>query len=57
VRFDLAKVAYAFDDYVEAHSFWIWFDAKASTIEKARSSRERLLTAMSAAVQTFGPNS
>lgn len=57
VRFDLARVAYAFDDQVEAHSLWIWFDAKASTIERACLSRERLLTAMRAAIKTFGSNS
>lgn len=57
VRFDLARVAYAFDDHIEAHSLWIWFDAKASTIEKARLSRERILTAMTAAIETFGSKS
>ena len=57
VRFDLTRVVYAFDAHVEAHSFWVWFDAKASTIERARSSRERLLAVISAAAKTFGSNS
>lgn len=57
VRFDLSRVAYEFGDRVEAHSFWIWFDAKASTIDKARLSRERLLLAITAAVETFKTDS
>lgn len=57
VRFDLTGVAYEFDARVEAHSFWIWFDAKASTADRARASRERLLGAIMSAVKTFGPES
>ncbi len=57
VRFDLTRVDYAFDDHIEAHSFWIWFDAKASTIEKARLSRERLLIAIRIGIETFESNS
>lgn len=54
IQLDLCRVAYTFDDVVEAHSLWIWFDAKASTFDKARSSRERLLIAITSAFDTFG---
>jgi hypothetical protein len=37
----------------EAQSFWIWFDAMASAIEKARSPRECLIAAMKVAVEIF----
>lgn len=53
IRFVLTRVAYEFNERVEAHSFWLWFDAKASTLDKARASRERLLGAIAAAAETF----
>lgn len=55
VRFELNAVAYELEEHVRAHSIWIWFDAKASTIEKAKASRERLITAITDAVITFSP--
>ncbi len=55
VRFDLSGVAYEFDGRVEAHSVWIWFDAKASTPDKAKASRERLLYTIESAAATFTP--
>jgi hypothetical protein len=53
VRFDLCGVAYEFASRIEAHSIWIWFDAKANTPAKAKASRERLLGCLAAAVRTF----
>lgn len=53
VRLALGRVVYEFAERVEAHSIWIWFDAKASTIERARASRERLLKAIATAAATF----
>lgn len=53
ILFDLSGVAYEFNGRVEAHSIWIWFDAMASTFDKARASRERLLNAIATTVTTF----
>lgn len=53
VRFEAAPVAFEFGERVQAHSVWIWFDAKASTRDRAVASRERLLSTLAMAAKEF----
>lgn len=48
----LVPVVLANEDEVMLQSIWAWFHARASTLERARSSRERLLIAFHDALRT-----
>jgi hypothetical protein len=47
-RIDFARCAthFNFDQFIEAETLWIWFDAEASTAENAHASRERLIASL-----------
>lgn len=54
VDLQLAPVVCKIEEEVETQSVWIWFFARASTSDKASSSRERLIQAIARIIATFG---
>jgi hypothetical protein len=46
VRFELQPVQFVFGEPINTFSIWIWFFASDSTSERARDSRERLLSSL-----------
>lgn len=53
LRLTLTAVQLNFETERRTQSAWIWFDAKASTIHSALTSRERLLIALRKAIDEF----
>lgn len=53
VRFVLTSVHLDFEEERDTQSAWLWFDAKASTINLALASRERLLRAIGEIISDF----
>lgn len=51
VKFELCPVAFSFEKRVEAHSIWIWFFVAASTPERAKQARERLVLSLRRALR------
>lgn len=53
VRFVLTSVHLDFEEERDTQSAWLWFDAKASTVNLALASRERLLRAIGEIISDF----
>lgn len=53
VRFILTSVHLDFEEERDTQSAWLWFDAKASTVNLALASRERLLRAIGEIISDF----
>lgn len=53
VRFVLTSVHLEFEEERDTQSAWLWFDAKASTVDLALASRERLLRAIGKIISEF----
>jgi len=53
VRFVLTSVHLDFEEERDTQSAWLWFDAKASTVDLALASRERLLRAIGEIISDF----